>query len=107
MDQVKIITVETNTLDFNEVVNLEKDFMTVLRSAPSAILIDFKNVEFVDSRAIGLLVGLYMQSVRKEIAFGVFNLTDDVRYIFKVTAVDTEINVYENEKEALEKIQKE
>lgn len=103
-EQIKILRVEHSRLDFDTVVSLEKDLMKIMREAPKAILVDLQNVIFADSRSIGLFIGYKIQTDAKKIAFGLFNITEEVQYILRVTAVDTALNCYETEQEAIEEI---
>jgi anti-sigma B factor antagonist len=102
MTQIDIIKLDQERLDFSTIVNLEKEVFKVLKTGARGIIIDFSNVSYLDSRAVGMMVSMKMLCNNKKVALAICNLTPDVRYIFKVTAVDTAIPVFETEKEASE-----
>lgn len=103
-ENIKILRVDHPRLDFDTVVNIEKELMGILREKPDALLIDLEKVEFADSRSIGLFIGYKIQCDGKKIKFALFNITEDVKYILRVTAVDTALNCYDTEQEAIEEI---
>ncbi|MEW5820871.1 MAG: STAS domain-containing protein [Cyanobacteriota bacterium] len=101
MENIKIVTIAQERLDFSTVVEFEQQMMKYFRESHKAIIVNMKNVDYADSRAIGLFVGLKMQCKNKGILFGLCCMHPDVRYIFKVTSVDTAIDVFDCEDEAL------
>ncbi|MGD9580633.1 MAG: STAS domain-containing protein [Vampirovibrionia bacterium] len=105
MANIKVIRIEDEKLDFFNVANLESKMIGLFREKPDVILFDMTNVQMADSRAIGLFVGFKIQSDAKDIEFGLFGLTKDVQYIFKVTTIDKTISIFEDEQEALEKLE--
>lgn len=107
MQKISFLRIKEEQLDFTTVVSLEKSMLSLMKSDSKAILIDMSNVVYADSRAIGLFVGLKIQCDSKKKLLGLFNLHSDVRYIFKVTAVDTAIKIYDNELDAVRAIKKE
>ena len=104
MDRIRILKLEDTRLDFFNVAKIESTMLKLMKEEAKAILIDMTRVEYADSRAIGLFVGFKIQCDSKNIKLALFNLSEDVKYIFKVTAVDTAINIYENEEVAIKEI---
>lgn len=105
MVNIHVIRIEEEKLNFFNVAKLESKMMALFKEKPDAIVYDMTRVQIADSRAIGLFVGFKIQCEAKDIEFAMFGLTKDVQYIFKVTTIDKTISIYENEEEALEKIE--
>lgn len=101
MTNIEKIVIESEKLDFVSIVDFEKTIMKLLRSDAKAILLDMKNVEYADSRAIGMFVSFKLQFDSKDKFFALFNLTSDVKYIFRVTSVDTAIKIFDDEESAI------
>ena len=105
MTDIRVIRIEEEKLDFFNVAKLESKMIALFKEKPDAIVFDMSKVLIADSRAIGLFVGFKIQADAKDVEFAMFGLTNDVQYIFKVTTIDKTISIYENEQEALEKIE--
>lgn len=73
---------------------LRREISDILSAGGEVILIDLKNVTFIDSSGLGALVAA-MQSVRKANAkLFICSINDQVRMVFELTRIDRILNVY-------------
>ena len=70
-------------------------------SGAREILLNFNDLEYMNSSGIGLLVTLLIRVNRQKQRLGVFGLSDHYRQIFELTRLDEAINIYPGETEAL------
>ncbi|WP_041423888.1 anti-sigma F factor antagonist [Thermosediminibacter oceani] len=68
------------------------------------ILFNFKNVTFMDSSGVGMLIGRYKSLQRIGGKVGAVNIGQQVRRIFEISGLFNIIQCYNNEKEAIEKM---
>ena len=66
-----------------------------------AVIIDFNDLEYMNSSGIGLLVTLLIRANRKKQKLMVIGLNDHYRQIFQLTRLDEAIGIYDNEASAL------
>jgi stage II sporulation protein AA (anti-sigma F factor antagonist) len=59
----------------------------IQRLSPKKIIFDFKNVRFMDSSGIGMLIGRYKLILRYGGQAEMINLSKDVRRIFEMTGI--------------------
>ena len=69
-----------------------------------AILVNFENVSYVDSTGLGNIIRMFEMIRKKRGKFLVCNLNVDVEKIFKITTLDSVIEIYSSEKDALESL---
>ncbi len=82
--------------------NILMDAYTQATSAGAReILLNFNDLEYMNSSGIGLLVTLLIRINRQKQHLGVFGLSDHYRQIFELTRLDEAINIYPGESEAL------
>ncbi len=65
------------------------------------ILLNFTNLEYMNSSGIGLLVTMLIRARRQNQRLAAFGLSDHYRQIFELTRLNEAITIYENEAEAL------
>lgn len=65
------------------------------------ILLNFADVDYVNSTGIALIVGLLAQARRAETPLGAFGLSDHYREIFEITRLSDFISLYDDEAGAL------
>jgi anti-sigma B factor antagonist len=70
-------------------------------SGAREILLNFNDLEYMNSSGIGLLVTLLIRINRQKQHLGVFGLSDHYRQIFELTRLDEAISIYPGETEAL------
>ena len=67
----------------------------------SNILLNFKNLEYMNSSGIGLLVTLLIRTRRQQHRLMAFGLSDHYRQIFELTRLNDAIGIYADEAQAL------
>jgi anti-anti-sigma factor len=66
-----------------------------------AIILDFSDMEYMNSSGIGLLVTLLIRANRQKQKLIVVGLNEHYRQIFQLTRLDEAIGIYSTEAEAL------
>lgn len=66
-----------------------------------AIILDFSDLEYMNSSGIGLLVTLLIRANRQQQRLLAVGLNDHYRQIFELTRLDEAITIYDSESEAL------
>jgi anti-anti-sigma factor len=84
-------------------VNEAKDYLRPLLENPEikGLLINFSQVNFIDSSGIGLIVSLFKTLQQKEAKFGLSNLSKKNEEIFSITRLNKILDIFPGEKEAL------
>ncbi len=76
-----------------------KDAITeVLGNKPRTIIINFNEVEFIDSSAIAVMVSLLKSSISKSAELVFYDLRPDIQNIFEVACLDKFFNIISNDK---------
>lgn len=70
------------------------------------LLINFSQVNFIDSSGIGLIVSLFKTLQQREAKFGLSNLSKKNEEIFTITRLNKILDIYPNEADALSAMSK-
>jgi anti-sigma B factor antagonist len=70
-------------------------------SGARKILLNFSNLEYMNSSGIGLLVTLLIRANRQGQHIAAFGLSPHYRDIFELTRLDEAIHIYDSEEAAL------
>ncbi|HHW02688.1 MAG TPA: anti-sigma F factor antagonist [Thermoanaerobacterales bacterium] len=73
-------------------------------SSIKKILFNFKNVTFMDSSGVGMIIGRYKALQKAGGRVGVSNLNNHTRRIFEMSGLFSIIPCFDNEKDAIEKL---
>lgn len=65
------------------------------------IVINFENVNFIDSSGIGLIVSVFKTMQERNGAFAISNLSKKNEEIFTITRLNKILNIYPTESEAV------
>ena len=68
------------------------------------VLFNFKDVSFMDSSGVGMIIGRYKKLQKTGGKIGVVYLTPKIKRIFDISGPFNIINYFSNEKEALDKL---
>ncbi len=68
------------------------------------ILMNFSDLQYMNSSGIGLLVTLLIRIRRQNQRLSAFGLNDHYRQIFELTRLNEAISIYDNEAEALKAV---
>ena len=66
-----------------------------------AIILNFEDLEYMNSSGIGLLVTLLIRINREKQKLLTYGLSDHYRSIFQITRLDDAISIYDSEEEAV------
>lgn len=84
---------------------VENAFMDAFAEASNGvtktILLNFTDLEYMNSSGIGLLVTQLIRTQRQKQELAAFGLSDHYQEIFTLTRLDEAIHIYGSEKEAL------
>ncbi|MDY6968865.1 MAG: STAS domain-containing protein [Spirochaetota bacterium] len=92
----KIIQV-TGEVDLYNVSELKKALFSITDGRHSSIIVDMKNVNYMDSSGIGALVAGQKKMKAHNGRFGLMNIHEDVLSILKLATLDRFFNIYESE----------
>jgi anti-sigma B factor antagonist len=91
----------TGILDSTQAVTLQQQVAQALENQAEIVLIDLKDVTFVDSSGLGALV-IALKAVRSANAkFYICSINEQVRILFELTSMDQVFEVFES-REAFE-----
>ena len=81
--------------------DLETAYAEVAAREPQVVVLNFTDVEYIDSTGIALLVGLLARVRRDGRELSAYGLSDHYREIFAITRLSEFIHVYEDEPSAV------
>ncbi len=96
-----VITLQ-GELDVNNVDNLKSAIEAELQEGTGKILVDLKNVSYMDSAALGVLVSGLKRARLANAQFKLANVTGNVENIFKLTRLTKFFEIYTSVDEAVE-----
>jgi anti-sigma B factor antagonist len=99
-DKASIIDIEGEVTAFAENVLMDA-YTEASAGGMRAIILNFSNMEYMNSSGIGLLVTLLIRINRQKQRLLTFGLSDHYRHIFELTRLDDAIGIYTIEAEAL------
>jgi anti-sigma B factor antagonist len=102
---VSIIDIQGEVTAFAEKVLMDA-YMEASTSATSAIILNFSELEYMNSSGIGLLVTLLIRVNRQKQRLLAYGLSQHYRNIFEITRVSEAIGVYDTETQALAAVHK-
>ncbi|MBN2577786.1 MAG: STAS domain-containing protein [Pirellulales bacterium] len=70
------------------------------------VLIHFGRVTFMSSSALGMLIRVHKKCKEYKIALKLCNIAPTIRQVFKITAIDKILDIYDDSSQALEAFQK-
>lgn len=100
-DEVCILSVEGNiALDgVNDVKSYIKPFLN--DETVKGIVVNFENVNFIDSSGIGLIVSAFKTLQQRDAKLALCLLSKKNQEIFSMTRLDKILNIYSSEEEAI------
>ena len=99
-DQVSILDIKGEVTGFAE--NVLMDAYTQASNGQTrAIVLNFSELDYMNSSGIGLLVTLLIRTQRQKQNMYAYGLSDHYRQIFKLTRLNEAIQVFDNEQDAL------
>ena len=80
---------------------LKDAFTEASNGNTKAVILDFNDLEYMNSSGIGLLVTMLIRANRQKQQLMVIGLNDHYRQIFQLTRLDEAIGIYDTEANAL------
>src|SRR5215212_4470106 len=99
-EKVSIIDVEGEFNAFAEAVLMDA-YNQASDGQARAIILNFEELEYMNSSGIGLLVTLLIRINREKQQLLTYGLSDHYRSIFQITRLDDAISTYDTEEEAV------
>jgi anti-sigma B factor antagonist len=99
-DKVSVIDVKGELTAFAEGV-LMQAYNQASDGRVRAIVLNFENLEYMNSSGIGLLVTLLIRVNREKQRLLTYGLSDHYRNIFQITRLDDAITIYDSEEAAI------
>jgi anti-sigma B factor antagonist len=99
-DKVSVIDVEGELTAFAEGVLMDA-YNQASDGRVRAIILNFEDLEYMNSSGIGLLVTLLIRINRERQKLLTYGLSEHYRNIFQITRLDDAIGIYDSEEEAV------
>ncbi len=96
----KIIQI-SGEVDLYNVSELKNALFHLTDGTYSSVIVDMKNVNYMDSSGIGALVAGQKKMKANKGSFGLLNISDDVLNILKLATLDKFFNIYMNESDLI------
>jgi len=98
-DSILQIAVDGDLLGAENSIDLIEEINTALNNENIYAVLDMKNVRYMNSSGIGLLVTLYTKYKNKSGNFAIINPTEQVKKLLVMTKLDTLIKIVTNPEE--------
>ena len=105
IDGIAIVSV-TNSLKGNTEETLRRHLDALVRRGFDRVLIDLKEVPYLDSSDLGRLIRCHIAIRQAGGRVRLCNLAPRVASVMKMTRLDTVLDIYDTEEEALESMRK-
>jgi anti-sigma B factor antagonist len=102
-DKVSVVDINGELTAFAEGV-LMQAYNQASDGRVRAIILNFEDLEYMNSSGIGLLVTLLIRVNRKKQRLLTYGLTEHYRNIFQITRLDDAITICESEEEAVQAV---
>jgi anti-anti-sigma factor len=79
---------------------LQRSYGEAVSGNPSAVVLDFADVEYINSTGIALIVGLLAQARAREVEVRASGLSDHYREIFEITRLADFMTIEQGEGDA-------
>ena len=91
----------TGEVDLYNVSELKKALFSITDGAVNSVIVDMKNVNYMDSSVIGALVAGQKKMKAHNGKFGLMNIAEDVLNILRLATLDKFFTIYEDEDDLL------
>ena len=97
-----VIEFKTSELDHHITNEVRDGIDSVLNSRPiKNIIFDFKNIRFMDSSGIGVIIGRYKKIANDGGKVSVINVNARVKKIFDLSGMNKIISIYDTHEQAI------
>ncbi len=90
-------------LDLYNATSLEKLFTNLIKKEVKNIILDFENINYIDSSGIGVLLKLKSLSSESSVLFSLSNVTGEVLNVLKLTNLIQFFEIADNYETAIRK----
>jgi anti-anti-sigma factor len=98
-----IVVYPKGKLDINQVDEIEKDIIALLKAETSSnFILNLNDIEYVSSAGIGLFVRIMNILKARGKKFSICNLNSSVKRIMEIVEMNAILNVFKTENEAIE-----
>jgi anti-sigma B factor antagonist len=102
-EKAYVIDIEGELTAFSEDVLMDA-YTQASDGGARAIVLNFENLEYMNSSGIGLLVTLLIRVNREKQKLLTYGLTEHYQNIFQITRLDDAISIYDSEEEAVQAV---
>ena len=99
-EAVSVVDIHGEVTGFGETVLMDA-YLQASNGKTRAIVLNFSDLEYMNSSGIGLLVTLLIRAQRQKHSLLAFGLTDHYRQIFELTRLNEAIGIFNSEAEAV------
>ena len=97
-----IVIIDLNgELNANAEAGLNQVFYQALDFHPKVILLNFRQVSFINSTGIALIVSILAEARKKQVKLSVFDLSEHYRRVFQITRLSDYLAIYADEASAI------
>ncbi len=86
-------------MDYFSSKELREEILQLIREKSKSIILDLKDVSFIDSAGMGLLINLNREMNNTNGRLGLLNLSEDIFSLIKLATLDTIIPIYTSEED--------
>ena len=77
-----------------QAISLDKDVIAIMeQSKPKRMIVDYRDVEFIDSTGIGAMITLRQYSLKNKILFATVHVNEKIRNTLSIANVEIFFNV--------------
>ena len=91
-------------IDLDSSTHFRDELMKVIQAGGPSVLVNLKEVGYIDSSGIATLVEALQRSRQTQTRFGLFALRSNARSVLELARLQTVFNIFKDEKEAVAKI---
>ena len=97
-----VVVVAAGELTLREAPDFHDKLIEICETAPDRLVINLKEITFIDSSGVGILAEIYRRMKRSGGKLALTSLNKMVRSVFEITRLDHLLSIYETEEEALQ-----
>ena len=92
----KIVMISGNLDIFTGKKKLKEILTDIIAGDNQSLVIDLKNVDFIDSTGIGLLIKAYKDMTSRKGKFALVNVSNDFLKVLKISTLDKILTIYKS-----------
>lgn len=100
---IGILTLEIEHLDALNSDETKKKMIAAV-SGSDKVVLNFKNISFIDSSGLGVILSLFRKIKENDGSLVICSVKDSVKVLFKLVRLSHMIQIYESEEEALAQV---